>query len=68
LVEFAHVEFTAVLATILTKYTVEAAAIKEGASHVAMRRDIMALVEGSTASMAVNFREPEGLWIRLVAR
>jgi hypothetical protein len=62
------VEFTAVLATVLTKYRVEAATEKDGASGEVMRRDILRLVEGSTASMAVNFGEPEGVWVRLVRR
>jgi hypothetical protein len=57
-----------VLSTILTKYKVVPATNKEGASAAVVREDIMKLIAGSTASMAVNFAEPEGLFIRLVKR
>lgn len=65
--EFAHVEFTAVLATTLTKYRILPAAIGDESEEEA-REGLVKVVAGSTASMAVNIAEPEELWLKLVKR
>ena len=55
------------LATILTKYKVLPTS-KDEFSGGNAREDILKLVAGSTASMAVNLAEPEELWLKLVER
>jgi hypothetical protein len=61
------VEFTAVLATILTRYRILPAAA-EDVSEVEVREGLLRVVAGSNASMAVNIPEPEKLWLKLVKR
>ncbi|KAH7081478.1 cytochrome P450 [Paraphoma chrysanthemicola] len=65
--KFAQVEFTAVLATILTKYKVVPAA-KDDLDEDTAREKIAKLIRGSNAHMVVQFAEPEELWMRLVER
>jgi cytochrome P450 len=65
--KFAHVEFTAVLATLLTRHKVVPALKGEGNGDAARER-ILELVAGSTASMVVAIKEPEELWVKLVER
>lgn len=65
--EFAQVEFTAVLATILTKYRIVPAA-KNDINEDAAREKIVSLIRDSNAHMVVQFAEPEELWIKLVER
>ncbi|KAF2028267.1 cytochrome P450 [Setomelanomma holmii] len=65
--KFAQVEFTAVLATILTNYKIVPAA-KDHVSPDEAKAGIEKLIRGSTASMAVNFTDPDDLWVRLVPR
>ena len=65
--EFAQVEFVAILATLLTKYKVVPAAKEEVSEEVA-REEMQKLIVGSTVRMVVNLPEPEKLWIKLVRR
>ena len=65
--EFAQVEFTAVLATILTMYKVVPAS-QDDVSEEAASEGIRKLVAASSASMTVYFPEPEKLWVKLVKR
>lgn len=67
LLEFAQVEFVAVLATLLMKYKVVPAAKEEVSEDIA-RDEMQKLIAGSTARMVVNLSEPEKLWIKLVKR
>jgi hypothetical protein len=65
--EFAHVEFTAVLATILTNHKVVPASKGDVSQEVA-RNEIIKMVAESSAKMVVNLREPEELCVGLVER
>lgn len=65
--EFAHVEFTAVLATILTKHQVVPASTRDVSEEVA-RKEIIKMIAESSAKMVVNLREPEELCVGLVER
>lgn len=65
--KFAQVEFTAVLAALLTRYRVVPALKDDGDEDVARER-ILELVAGSVASMVVAIKDPEELWLRLVER
>lgn len=55
------------LATILTRYKIVPAA-KEAVKEDVAKERIEKLIRGSTANMAVNFAEPEELWLGLVKR
>lgn len=67
IIEFAQVEFVAILATLLTQYRVVPAA-KEDVSEEVARMKMHKLIVGSTARMVVNLPEPEKLWIKLEKR
>jgi hypothetical protein len=57
----------AVLATILTTYRILPGAADD-LSEAEASGNILKVVAGSNASMAVNIPEPEQLWLRLVKR
>lgn len=67
MIEFAQVEFTAVMATILTKHKVLPAS-QHDESYEMASEGLRKLVAASSASMAVFLPEPEKLWVKLVER